>query len=135
MFWIQYLLLSLRCNLSLRSNEQKLHQAMLWGFATLHRGRGWILNTVLKIPILFCNWLSEIYKKKRKMRSFACRSKKLKCALMNLIMLWYTLSWSYWQQTVQKKRKKCHNVFKLLLSGTCSKRVFTTTQWQILQFG
>ena len=34
-------------------------------FATLYRGIGGILNTLLKIPIIFCHWLSEIYKKKK----------------------------------------------------------------------
>ena len=36
---------------------------------------------------------------------------------MNLIMLWYTLSWTKWQQTLPKWHTKCrNNVFKLLLS-------------------
>ena len=34
--------------------------------ATLYRGRGVILNTLFKIPIIFCQWLSEIYKKREK---------------------------------------------------------------------
>ena len=35
-----------------------------------------------------------------------------------------------------KMAQKCHsNVFKLLLSGTCWKRVITSTQRQMLQFG
>ena len=34
-----------------------------YGFATFYRGRGGILNALLKIPIIFCHWLSEIYKK------------------------------------------------------------------------
>ena len=34
-------------------------------FTTLYRGRGEILNTLFKIPIIFCHWLSEIYKKKK----------------------------------------------------------------------
>ena len=39
----------------------------LWyGFATFYRGRWGILNTLFKISIIFCYWLSEIYKKKKK---------------------------------------------------------------------
>ena len=35
-----------------------------------------------------------------------------------------------------KLTHKCrNNAFKLLLSGTCWKRVITSTQWQMLQFG
>ena len=37
-----------------------------YGFATLCTGRGRILNALFKIPIIFCHWLSEIYKKKKK---------------------------------------------------------------------
>ena len=42
------------------------------GFATLYTGRVGILNTLFKIPIIFCNKLSEIYKRKRKMRFSSC---------------------------------------------------------------
>ena len=48
----------------LRNNEQKLHQAMLWVCNIVWEERG-ILNTLFKIPIIFCYWLSKIYKKKR----------------------------------------------------------------------
>ena len=52
---------------------------------------------------------------------------KLKCALMSLIMLRYTLSGTV--QTVSKWRTKSrNNVLKLLLSVTCWKRVITSTQ-------
>ena len=37
-----------------------------YGFPTFYRGRGAILDTLLKIPIIFCYWLSEIYKIKKK---------------------------------------------------------------------
>ena len=40
----------------------------------------------------FCHWLLEVYKKKCKVRFYACCFKNLECALMNLIMLRYTLS-------------------------------------------
>ena len=36
-----------------------------YGFATLYRGRGEVLGTLFKIPIIFCHWLSEIYKKNK----------------------------------------------------------------------
>ena len=61
-------------------------------FATLHRRRGGILNTLFKIYIIFCHWLSKIYKKERQVRFCACSLKNLKCAVMSLIMLWYILS-------------------------------------------
>ena len=35
-------------------------------FAILYRKWGGILNALFKIPIIFCHWLSEIYKKKKK---------------------------------------------------------------------
>ena len=35
-------------------------------FTTLYKGRGRILNTLFKIPIIFCQWLSEIYQNKKK---------------------------------------------------------------------
>ena len=80
----------------LRNNDQNLRQARLWvekqwtklvssyvmssetmsktcikvccGFAILHRGRGWISNTLFKIPLIFWNFP----KKKRKVRFYAC---------------------------------------------------------------
>ena len=84
-------------------------------FATLYRERG-ILNLIFKIPIMFCHWLSEGYKKKRKTRFYSCCYKKLKCTLMSSIMLWHTLSWTLRQQTVPKWRKKCtNNIFLALV--------------------
>ena len=56
---------------------------LCYGFPTLYRGRGGILNTLFKIPIIICHWLSKIYKKKRKMRFYACWFRKPKCALMS----------------------------------------------------
>ena len=41
----------------------KICVKLSYGFATLYRGRGGILNTIFKNPIIFCHWLSEIYKK------------------------------------------------------------------------
>ena len=66
----------------LRIKEQKLRQTVLW-YATLYRERRKVLKTLSKTPIIFCHWLSESYKKKRKMRYYACRFEKLKCALMS----------------------------------------------------
>ena len=53
------------------------------------RRRGGILSKLFKISIIFCHWLSEIYKKKRKMRFYACCFKNIKCASLSLIMLRY----------------------------------------------
>ena len=35
---------------------------LFYGFATLCRGRGGILNTLFKIPIIFCHWLRILLK-------------------------------------------------------------------------
>ena len=87
-------------------------------------------------PIIFCHWLSEIYRIKRKMRFYACYFRKRKCPFMSLIMLRCTLSWTSWQQTMPKWRKNFRNtVFKLLLSSIWWKRGITSTQWKMLQFG
>ena len=77
----------------LKNNEEKMRQAMLW-VCNIVQGEGRILNTFFKIPIIFRHWLSEIYENKIKIRFYACCFKKLKCALMSLIMLQYTLSWT-----------------------------------------
>ena len=37
-----------------------------YGFATLYKAWGVILNALFKIPIIFCHWLSEIYKEKER---------------------------------------------------------------------
>ena len=34
-----------------------------YGFAILYRGKGVVLKIFSKIPVTFCHWLSEIYKK------------------------------------------------------------------------
>ena len=116
----------------LRNNEKNLHQSMFCVRNIMLRERG-ILKLLFKILIIFCHWFSEICKKKRKMRFYSCCFKNLKCALMGLR---YTLSSILRQQTMPKKPKKCHNIiFQLLLSGTCSKRVFTRTQWRMILFG
>ena len=39
---------------------------LFYEFATLYMGRGGILETLLKITIILCQWLSEIYQKKKK---------------------------------------------------------------------
>ena len=112
----------------LRNNEKNLHQAMFCVRNIMLRERG-ILKLLFKILIIFCHWLSEICQKKREMRFYPCCFKKLKCALMTLR---YTLSSILRQQTVPQERKKCHNnIFKLLLSATCS----TRTQWRMMLFG
>ena len=56
---------------------------LCYGFPILYRGRGGILNTLSKIPIIICHWFSKIYKKKRKIRFYACWFRKPKCALMS----------------------------------------------------
>ena len=48
---------------------------LCYWFATLYRERergGGDFKHTFKIPIMFCNWLSEISKKERKMRFYAC---------------------------------------------------------------
>ena len=40
-------------------------------------GGGGILNKIFEIPIILWNWMSESYKKKRKMRFYACCFKKI----------------------------------------------------------
>ena len=72
----------------------KICVTLCYGFATLYRWRGGILNKLFRILIIYCHWLSQIFKDKRKVRFYACCFRKLKCALMSLIMLRYTLSWS-----------------------------------------
>ena len=95
----------------LKNNEQKLHQAMLWVCIIIEGEKGNFKHT-FKISIMFCQWLSEIYKKKRKMRFYACSFRKLKWVLMNLIMLCYALSLTTWQLTVPKwLTKYSNNVF------------------------
>ena len=46
----------------LRNNERILRRAMLW-VRNIVWEKGGILNALFKIPIIFCHWLSEIYKK------------------------------------------------------------------------
>ena len=109
----------------------KVASSSIMGSRYRRGGEGGFLTHLNILSMTF-----EIYKKKKKMRFYACCFKKLKCTLMNPIMLWCTLSWTKWQQKLPKWRAKCrNNVFKLLLSGTCWKRVITSTQWQILRFG
>ena len=60
-----------------RNNEQNFSQAMLWVRNIMYGEEGWGeggggLNTLFKSSTVFCHWLSEIYKKKRKMRFYAC---------------------------------------------------------------
>ena len=106
---------------------------LCFAFVTFYWEKGVFLKLLFKILIIFCHWFSEICKKKRKMRFYSCCFKNLKCALMGLR---YTLSSILRQQTMPKKPKKCHNIiFQLLISGTCSKRVFTRTQWRMILFG
>ena len=116
----------------LRNNEKNLHQAMFCKRNILLR-EGGILKLLFKILIIFCHWLSEICQKKREMGFYPCCFKKFKCALMSLR---YTLSTILRQQTVPQERRKCHNnIFKPLLSATCSKRAFAKTQWRMMLFG
>ena len=49
----------------LRNNEQNLPQPMLSAGNIVQRERGGVLNTLFKILIIFCHWLSKIYKKKK----------------------------------------------------------------------
>ena len=46
----------------LRNNERILRRAMLW-VHNIVWGKGGILKALFKILVIFCHWLSEIYKK------------------------------------------------------------------------
>ena len=109
---------------------------LCYGFATLYRGRGGILNTLFKIPKIFCHWLSEIYKKKKK--------KEFLCMLFQKTQMCFNEPDYVTAHTVMNKvtangakiaTKCCNNVFQQLSSRTCWKSVITSTQWQMLQFG
>ena len=54
-----------------------------YGFATLYRGRGGILNVLFKIPIIFCHCLSEIYKKKKE---------EVRCMLLQITQICFNES-------------------------------------------
>ena len=69
-------------------------------------GKGSILNLLSKIPVIFCYWLSEIYKKKEK--------KKLSRVLMRAVannsslLLWVWLCYiTLWHE--HNDRKPCQN--------------------------
>ena len=52
--------------LPLHNGEKTMRKScvkLYFGLATFCRGRGGTLNKLFKIPIIFCHWLSEIYKK------------------------------------------------------------------------
>ena len=49
--------------LTILRNNGEAWVKQCYGFAALYKGRGGrILNALFKIPIMFCHWLSEIYK-------------------------------------------------------------------------
>ena len=92
---------------------------------------GTILNTLFKIPIIFCHWLSEIYKKRRK-RFDACCCKWIKCFFESHYVTLHP-TWALWQKTVPKWRISCHNIrFKLLSSGSCQKYYFKYTMRDVV---
>ena len=85
-----------------------------------YRGRGWILNTLFKIPIISCHWLSELYKKKKKAGVW--------CKLLQITQIcsyesdYVTLhsKMSIITKNCAKITHRCRNInFKGLLSGTC----------------
>ena len=87
--------------------------------------RAAILNIVFNFLTIFCRWLSEIYKKKRKMRFYRYCFKSLKYVVISLTTLRYTLSLTYWQHTMAKGLTKWrNNVYILLLLITFWKRVY-----------
>ena len=58
-----------------------------YGFTTLYRGRGGgLLNMLCEIPIIFCHWLSEFYKKKKKKNE---RGEMPKLLLFPAVIIWH----------------------------------------------
>ena len=56
---------------------------LFYEFATLYMGRGGILETLLKITIILCQWLSEIYQKKKKMKN------EVLCMLFTITQMYF----------------------------------------------
>ena len=54
-------------------------------FATLYRGRGGTLKALFKIPLIFCHWLSQIYKKKKE---------EVRCMLKLNLLQWVWLCYA-----------------------------------------
>ena len=54
------------CPLPPLNNVEKQLEKLSYGFSALYMAIEGVLKTLFKIPIIFYDWLSEIYKKKRK---------------------------------------------------------------------
>ena len=69
-----------------------------------YRGRGWILNTLFKIPLISCHWLSELYKKKKE-------SGRLMQAVANNsnLLLWVWLCYATLQNEHNHKKLRQNN--------------------------
>ena len=123
--------------LPLHNGEKTMRKScvkLYFGLATFCRGRGGTLNKLFKIPIIFCHWLSEIYKK----NEFLCIlfQKTQMCFNDPDYLMSHSVMNIMTANGAKMAKIKCNNnVFKLLLLfGTCSKRVITSTQWQMVQF-